>query len=216
MIKATKTENVHSAKARLTNLSVSTKHSIEISKYLRYKKVSAAKVFLENVVLLKSAVPFKTHNMDMGHKRGIGPGRYPTKAAKEFLTLLKSVESNAQDKGLNTDNLKISKLIANKASIPMTGGRHRQATKRTHLEVEVIEGKEKKKSVKPAKKKAESKSEVPKVEKKAEEKVEVKTEVKEEAKTEDTGSKDSDSSTKSAKPVVEKQEEVKTEEVAAQ
>ena len=48
-------------------------------------------------------------------------------------------------KGLDTANLKITKILANKASIPMTGGRHRRGTKRTHLELEVREFANKKK-----------------------------------------------------------------------
>lgn len=77
--------------------------------------------------------------MNTGHKKGMSTGRYPAKAASEVLKLLKSVEANAHFKGLNAGSLKITKLIANQASIPFTGARHRTATKRTHLEVEVKE-----------------------------------------------------------------------------
>tara|TARA_Y100000310_G_C20641616_1_gene794272 strand:- start:535 stop:1176 length:642 start_codon:yes stop_codon:yes gene_type:complete len=129
----------HLASASAKNLSISTKHSVEISNSLRYKSVNYAKTFLEEVSNLKRAVPFGKFNRDLGHKAGIGPGRFPQKAAKEFLRLVKSVESNAQDKGLDTSNLKIVKLVPNKAAIPMTGGRHRRGTKRTHLEIEVKE-----------------------------------------------------------------------------
>lgn len=77
--------------------------------------------------------------MNMGHKKGMSTGRSPVKAASEILKLLKSVESNAHFKGLNTGSLKITKFVANRAPIPMGGGRHRTGTKRTHLEVEVKE-----------------------------------------------------------------------------
>jgi large subunit ribosomal protein L22 len=129
----------HKATAKALNIPISTKNSVEISKFLRYKTVEFAKRYLEEVVQLKKAVPFKSHVRDLGHKRGIGAGRYPQKAAKEFLKLVKSVEANAQFKGLNTSSLKIVKLLANQAGIPLTGGRHRRGTKRTHLEIEVME-----------------------------------------------------------------------------
>ena len=129
----------HLAAAKALNLPVSTKHCIEICDSLRYKDVSYAQKFLEEVVALKRAVPFRKYVMNTGHKKGMSTGKYPTKAAMEVLKLLKSVEANAHFKGLNTSSLKITKLVANKASIPFTGARHRTATKRTHLEVEVKE-----------------------------------------------------------------------------
>ena len=163
--------NEHTACASMKNLPISTKHSVEISNSLRYKSVKYAKAFLEEVSELERAVPFGRFNKDTGHKKGMGPGRFPQKAAKEFLKLLKSVESNAQDRGLDSSNLKIIKLVPNKAAIPMGGGRHRYGTKRTHLEVEVKEMSTKKrdtpKKEKNVVKNEESKViETPKVEKK--------------------------------------------------
>ncbi len=129
----------HLAMAKAQNIPVSTKHSVEISRHLRYKKTAFAKSFLEGVIRLKKAVPYYRFDQDLGHKAGMSAGRFPQKAAKEFLRLIKSVEANAQSKGLNSSALKITKILANKASIPLTGGRHRRGTKRTHLEIEVRE-----------------------------------------------------------------------------
>jgi large subunit ribosomal protein L22 len=126
------------ALAKATNLPVSTKQCVEISRSLRYKTTTAAKKFLEEVVTMQRPVAFKKFNRDMGHKAGMAAGRYPQKAAHEFLHLIKSVEANAQVKGLSS-SLKITKLLANKANTPLTGGRRRRGTKRTHLEVEVCE-----------------------------------------------------------------------------
>lgn len=144
-------KNIQTAIANARNLPISTKHSIEISNFLRYKNTVDAKVLLDGVVAKKVPVPFNRFNRDIGHKKGIGPGRFPQKAAKEFLSLLKNVEANAQSKGLDASSLKIIKILANKASIPMGGGRNRYATKRTHLEIEVKEVKKKEKKS-PAKK----------------------------------------------------------------
>lgn len=129
----------HTAMARGLNLPISTKQSVHISKCLRYKTTSYAAQFLQEVMDLQRAVPFKTSNKDMGHKPGMAAGRYPLKAAKEFLRLVKTVEANAQVKGLDTANLKITKMVANKASVSSTGGRQRHAKKRTHLEIVVME-----------------------------------------------------------------------------
>ena len=138
-----KKENVKSelpvAKARAMSLHISTKQAIEICSFIRYKTVESARSYLENVAEMKVAIPFKRFNRDMGHKKCMAAGRYPLKAVKEFLKLLKSVEANAQVLGLDTANLKIITAIANKASAPVTGGRHRRGTKRTHLYLEVQE-----------------------------------------------------------------------------
>ena len=162
-----KNENI--AKASSLNLAISTKDCIEISNFLRYKPLSFAKTYLEEVIELKKAIPLKRFIRDIGHKKGMSSGRYPVKAAKQFLVLLNSVEANAQFKGLNTSGLKITKLISNKASIPSTGGRSRTGTKRSSLEVEVKEVVAKKEDKKAKK---EVKTETPKSEAKVEKKSE--------------------------------------------
>ena len=131
----------HAAIARVLNIPVSTKHSIELSRELRYKTTAYAKKYLEEVMSLRRAVPFRRFARNVGHKPGMGSGRFPKKAAKEMLYLIKAVEANALVKGLNPGNLKITKLIANRAATPMTGSRHPHGAKRTHLEVEVRERK---------------------------------------------------------------------------
>ncbi|HHE67566.1 MAG TPA: 50S ribosomal protein L22 [Candidatus Parcubacteria bacterium] len=150
----------HLARAKANNLSISTKHSVEICRYLRYKDTTTAKKILEETIALKRAIPFKRYNRDVGHKPGIAAGRYPQKAAQEILKLIKTVEANAQFKGLNTSQLKITKILANKASIPLTGSRFRHGTKRTHLEIEVMEKKKeaKRKKTKEENKKKEEKT----------------------------------------------------------
>jgi large subunit ribosomal protein L22 len=168
--------NVAIAKAR--SLPVSTKHCIVISDFIRNKTLEKARDYLESVTTKKKAIPFKRFNNNMGHKPGMAAGRYPIKAVAEFLKLFKNVEANAQDKGLNTEGLKITKIVANKAAIPLTGGRRRIATKRTHLEIEVTES-EVKKAVKKTVKKEE-----PVVEKKEESKVEEVQPVEKKVKTE--------------------------------
>ena len=132
------------AKASATSLPISTKQSIEVCNVLRNKKLEKAKAILERVLEKKEAIPFKRFGSDTGHKKGaIGAGRYPQKTTKEILKLLNSVEANAQVKGLNSDDLKIIQLIANKASAPWRFGRkRRRKAKRTHIEI-IVKSEEK-------------------------------------------------------------------------
>jgi len=169
----------HLAKASSNDLAISTKHCIEICNSLRYKTTAHAKQILEEVIALKKPIAFKRFKHNVGHKAGMAAGRFPQKAAQAILKLIQSVETNAQFKGLNTSTLKITKILANRASIPMTGKRKRTSTKRSSLEIEVKEIKRKKEPQKKIKQEAKSETDQP-VEK------EVNTIQKEETKTEET------------------------------
>lgn len=130
----------HFAIAKSLNLPISKKQSYEIANFLRNKKLKKAKQMLEQVLQKKIAVPYKRFNRDVGHKPGIASGRYPEKAAKEFLILLNSVEANADNKGLDSDNLIISELRSTQGTQQWHAGRlRRRRMKRTHLFVKVEE-----------------------------------------------------------------------------
>ena len=122
------------------NVSISTKQSIEICKYIRNKKLDKAIKILERVIEHKHAIPYTRFNADVGHKTGIAAGRYPEKSCKEIIRLLKSVKANAQVKGLDESNLKIIKICANKGSKAWRYGRkRRRQAKRTNIEIVVKE-----------------------------------------------------------------------------
>jgi len=128
------------ARAIGLSLPISTKHSIEICDFIRNKNLSKAKEILKEVIDEKKAVPFRKFNGGVGHKKKIGPGRYPKKASLEIIRLLNNVEVNAQFKGINTANLFIKHICANIASRPWHYGRQRRRKmKRTHIEVIVEE-----------------------------------------------------------------------------
>ncbi len=127
------------ARAQALNMPISMKHSVEISRHLRYHSVRYAKQFLEEVISLKKAVPFRRFRRDVGHKRGMASGRFPQKAAGAFLRLIKDAEANSQVLGMDPSRLKIQTLVSNQAAVPFFGGRRRHGTKRTHLRIEVKE-----------------------------------------------------------------------------
>ncbi len=125
------------------DLPISTKHSIELCSFIRYKTIKQAKKQLSLTLEKKLAIPLKRFHKDRGHRKGkIGPGFYPQNATKHFIMLLNSLEANAQNKGLNTEILYLKKAIANKAATSAHFGRQRRNMKRTHIEF-VAEEKEK-------------------------------------------------------------------------
>ncbi len=128
-----------SATAKAMNLPISTKHSIEISSFLRSRHTADAKKVLVQVIAMKKPLPFRRFNKDTGHRPGMAAGRFPRKAARHFLDLLESVEANAHFKGMDMSALAISHITANRAPRPRTGGRLPHRPKRTHLEIRVTE-----------------------------------------------------------------------------
>lgn len=120
-------------------LHISRKQARELSKAIKGKNVVAARKLLEEVSMLKRAVPFKRYNTGVPHKRGMYAGRYPQKAAKEFLRVLKNAESNATYKGLDTEAMKISHIATKKGhtfmgTFPRAQGR---ATPKRHETVSI-------------------------------------------------------------------------------
>src|SRR3989338_733008 len=143
------------ARAVGRDLSISKKQSVEICNWIRYKTTKQATQILEDAIAMKRAIPFKRFNWNVGHRPGMGPARYAVNAATEILMLIKSAEANAQVKGLNTGNLKIVHINAQKAPTPHHYGRQRGTKmKRTHVELVVQQKAEKveeKKEKKPQK-----------------------------------------------------------------
>lgn len=127
------------AKAAITNVPVSTKTAVMVAQFLRGKSVKRAQRDLQEVLKYEQAVPFTRFSEGAGHKTKIGPGKFPQKAAKHFLDLVNSVESNAQDQGLAED-LTIIGCTAQQASRNYSHGRWRgRKTKSTHIEIVVSE-----------------------------------------------------------------------------
>jgi len=102
------------AKAYGYELHCSPKDSVNIAHAIRGMKLEDAKRYLEEVIALKRAIPFKTHKKKVSHRKGMGPGRYPQKAAKCILDVLKNAENNAEYKGLNPEEMIISHISAYK------------------------------------------------------------------------------------------------------
>lgn len=95
-------------------LPISFKHSVEICRFIKNKKLSTAISQLEMVVKKELAVPFKRYNRDTPHRKGIASGRYPVKAAKVFIKLLEQLKKNAENKGLKGE-LVITSARANRS-----------------------------------------------------------------------------------------------------
>ena len=135
-----KTEVVVNAKS----VPVSTKYSVYICKFIKNKPIQKAITDLEFVLQEKKAVPMKG---EIPHKKGKGmmSGRYPKRAVKHFITILKGLQGNANNHELNEPI--VSGAIANKAQRPL-GRFGKWQRKRTHITLKAKEKKIKKKETK--------------------------------------------------------------------
>ena len=131
-----------SAKAISKDIPVSPKMSREICGMVRGMKVDTAIKQLEEVIELKRPVPLKRYNKRVSHKPGVGPGRYPQKAAKAILATIESAVSNAEYKGLDTGSMIVSTVSASRGQtiqgrMPRAHGRATQWNQET-VNIEVI------------------------------------------------------------------------------
>lgn len=121
-----KTEAVINAQ----NVPISTKHSIAICAFLKNKRISKAISELEEVLVLRRAIPMKG---EIPHRKGkMMSGRFPKKAASNFLKLLKSLNANANYNKL--EDPIIIEAIANIGARPY-GKFGRVRKKRTHIKI---------------------------------------------------------------------------------
>ncbi len=130
------------ARALGRDLPISRKKSMELCRKLRGMKLQDAKDYLEEVMEMKRPVPFRRYTSGAGHKRGIGPGKYPVKAAKYILEIIESAEANADYIGLDVDELVIKSIAAHPGRVyrgfmPRAHGRSTPWDKKT-TNIEVI------------------------------------------------------------------------------
>lgn len=134
--KKKKTEAV----VRGINVPISSKQSFAICKFIKNKEIEKAIKELEEILAHKRALPMKG---EIPHRRGkrMMSGRYPQNSIKEFIKLLKSLNSNATANEMS--NPIIFEAHGNFASRPF-GRFGRVRKKRTHVVIIAKEKAEKK------------------------------------------------------------------------
>lgn len=103
------------ARSQGHELHISPRHCTEICRELRGKSLAAGKSYLEAITKMEAPVPFKRHCSGVGHRAGMqgwDAGRYPQKAAREILTVLRNAEANAEYQGLDTEQMFIIHSLA--------------------------------------------------------------------------------------------------------
>jgi large subunit ribosomal protein L22 len=130
------------AKALGKEMPVSPKFAREVAGMVRGMKVETAQKALAEVIDKKRPVPLKRYNKRVSHKAGVGPGRYPVKAAKAILSVIDSAAANAEYKGLDISNMAIATISVSRGRVipghmPRAHGRATEWNQDT-INVEVI------------------------------------------------------------------------------
>jgi len=133
------------ARAKANEVDISPKHAFEIARFIRRMRTDEAVEYLNGVVALEKAIPLRVYNKKVPHRHGLPrwhTGRYPQKAARVYLRLLAAVQKNAEYIGLDTANLKIVHVQANRgrrheAYFPRAMGRATPKNRET-VNIEVI------------------------------------------------------------------------------
>ena len=132
-LKQTK-EKKEEAVARGLSLHVSKKQCMYICRFIKNKSIDKAILDLEQVIKLKRAIPFKG---EIPHRKGMMSGRYPVKASKLFINLLKGLKGNISVNNLDLDKTVIYFASANWASRPLR--REGRKAKRTSVTLKARE-----------------------------------------------------------------------------
>jgi large subunit ribosomal protein L22 len=98
-------------RASIREKDISHKHAREIAVAIKGRSIEKARELLENVISRREAIPYRRYNNEVAHRSnirdGFFAGRFPKKAASEFLRILDNLESNAEYKGMDLDRLRI-------------------------------------------------------------------------------------------------------------
>jgi len=99
-----------SAKAYGYELHCSCKDSMNLAYAIKGMTTEKAKKYLGEIIEMKRPLPAVYHNKKRAHQKGIGPGSYPQKAAKYLLKIIQNAENNAEYKGFDVENMKITHI----------------------------------------------------------------------------------------------------------
>jgi large subunit ribosomal protein L22 len=133
------------AKAYGYELHCSRKDSMNLAYAIKGMNIEDAKKFLQEIMDKKRPLPTVYHNKKRAHQKSIGPGSYPCKAAKYMLKTIENAENNAEYKGFDVENMKISHISTYsgrliKGIMPRAQGRATDKnTRTTNIEIVIEE-----------------------------------------------------------------------------
>ncbi|KAK4874751.1 hypothetical protein RN001_014111 [Aquatica leii] len=109
-------------RAKASQVHVHFKNTVETAHVLRGMTIQRALAYLKNVIARKECVPFRKFKGGVGRCAQakafkVTQGRWPKKSAKYLMDLLKNAISNAEYKGIDSDNLRVTRIQVNPSQV---------------------------------------------------------------------------------------------------
>jgi len=92
---STESDPDKTAKAYGYELHCSRKDAQNLAYAIKGMKTEDAKKYLQSIIDMKQPIPTVFHKRKRAHKKGMGPGSYPVRAARYMLKTLENAENNA-------------------------------------------------------------------------------------------------------------------------
>jgi len=139
---STESDPDKTAKAYGYELHCSRKDAQNLAYAIKGMKTEDAKKYLQSIIDMKQPIPTVFHKRKRAHKKGMGPGSYPVRAARYMLKTLENAENNAEYKGFDPENMKITHISAYggrviRGIMPRAHGRATDKNTRT-TDIEII------------------------------------------------------------------------------
>ena len=108
---------IHAA-ARGVGLNISPKAAREVCKAIKGMELEKAKIYLEKVIDMDQAVPFRRHDGKVGHRKGkgISSGRFPIKTAAAILKVIESAGNNGEANNIDVENWRILHIATSRGT----------------------------------------------------------------------------------------------------
>ncbi len=139
---STESDPDKTAKAYGYELHCSRKDAQNLAYAIKGMKTEDAKKYLQSIIDMKQPIPTVFHKRKRAHKKGMGPGSYPVRAARYMLKTLENAENNAEYKGFDPENMRITHISAYggrviRGIMPRAHGRATDKNTRT-TDIEII------------------------------------------------------------------------------
>ncbi|MCH8022537.1 MAG: 50S ribosomal protein L22, partial [Thaumarchaeota archaeon] len=99
---------------------VSPKFAREVCTAIKGMMLHQAQSYLEKVMKLEAAVPYRRYKKKVGHRSNLfefNTGGYPVKAAKTVLGTLRNLEANAEFKGFDAERIILQHASASRGRV---------------------------------------------------------------------------------------------------
>lgn len=125
--------------ARNEGVHISKRHGMYICSFIKGKTIDSAIKELEEVIILKRAIPFKG---EIPHRKGdMMSGRYPVAASKIFIPMLKNLKGAVLYNGMDITKTRISSAFTNFSPRPQRRGGTKGKRASVTIEAREIGGK---------------------------------------------------------------------------